>query len=54
MSPDGYILMAEMIANNEINLDLILAEVRRGMAQVCHRCGMLYETEQAALECPCV
>jgi hypothetical protein len=31
MSPEGFVLMAEMFANNEINLEAILEEVQRGM-----------------------
>jgi hypothetical protein len=29
MSPEGFVLMAEMIANTEINLEAILTQVRR-------------------------
>lgn len=31
MSPEGFVLMAEMIANQKIDVEAILAEVRRGM-----------------------
>jgi hypothetical protein len=34
MSPEGYIVMAEMIANQQLNIEGILAEVRRGMADL--------------------
>ena len=29
MSPEGFVLIAEMFANNEINLDAILMQVER-------------------------
>jgi len=53
MSPEGFVLMAEMIANQAINIDVILEEVRRGMACVCQRCGRIHANAQAARACRC-